>query len=283
MGLLATRRGQALRPSFVTLAVFAAAVATSSTSFADNPSGGNSSGHAATASQADKARANDLFKKSVEAYRRGELKQAIELLDEAYALAPSPVLVYNRARAEEALGNMDEAIKGYEAYLAQEPNAVDRGAIEQRLQTLKRQREDKENAEKERAAPKPDPVIILQPAPPPPHKRSILPYVVIGVGAAGLLTGTVFGLFALSGKDDAVAEPTQKKAMDLKDQADTSATISTVSFIAGAVLVAAGATWWVLDSPPSSKRGAGPKGGLAGVRVDRATVLPGYAALGGTF
>src|SRR5262245_52882867 len=76
-----------------------------------------------------KARASELFSASVAAYRQGDLKRAVELLDEAYRLDPQPVLLYNRARAEEGLGLVDEAIAHYTTYLEQDPNAVDRGAI----------------------------------------------------------------------------------------------------------------------------------------------------------
>jgi tetratricopeptide (TPR) repeat protein len=217
---------------------------------------------------ADKKRAAELFKKGADAYRQGDFQHAIELLDEAYALDPQPVLVYNRARAAEGLGNLDEAIAGYEKFLSQEPNAPDRGAIEQRLVTLRKQRDDRAALEKERATrneapPAPVPVAPAPasessestppPSPPPRHSRSVAPYVVAGVGVVGIGAGAVFGVLALSKKDSAVSEPIQQKSMDLKDSADSLATVSTVSFIAGGVLLAVGATWWLLDGGSSSK------------------------------
>jgi tetratricopeptide (TPR) repeat protein len=236
-----------------------------------------------------KARASELFKKSAEAYMRGDFNQAITLLDEAYALDPQPVLLYNKARAHEGLGHGDEAIALYEQYLAQEPNSADRGAIEQRLVTLKRQKEErsavdrerteveKERAavEKERATPAPPP-----PPPPaePPHRRSALPYVVMGVGAAGLATGTVFGLMALSREDAAIAEPVQKKSGDLRDTGTTFATVSNISFIAGGVLLAAGALWWVLDGSGGSKRGGAASPARLGLGLG-----PGFFSASGTF
>lgn len=204
-------------------------------------------------SAAAHARAAELFKKSVETYRSGDFNKTIDLLNEAYALEPQSVLLYNLARAHEGIGNNDAAIETYEKFLAQEPNAKDRGAIEQRLATLRRQRDERLALEKRSTAqPTPQPV-----EPPPveraPHRRSVLPYVVGGVGVAGLAAGAVFGLMANSKRDDAVAAPGQRDAIDLEDQAKSRATLSNVSFVVGGVLLAAGVTWWVLDLGASKK------------------------------
>lgn len=215
-----------------------------------------------SAAQSNKARAADLFKKSADAYLHGDFAAAIGLLDEAYALDPQPVLLYNKARAHEGLGHVDEAIELYEKYLAEEPSSPDRGAIEQRLVTLKKQRDEKlalakertaveqERAavEKERANPPP-----TEPPAEPPHRRSVLPYVVMGAGGASLVGGVVFGLLANSKKSAADSEPVQTQASDLRDKGRTFATVSNVTFVVGGVLVAAGAVWWVLDGT-SSKR-----------------------------
>jgi tetratricopeptide (TPR) repeat protein len=204
---------------------------------------------------ADKARAAELFNKSADAYRQGDFALAIKLLDEAYGLDPQPVLVYNRARAAEGLGDLDGAIAGYEKFLAEEANAPDRGAIEQRVTTLKRQRDERAALVRERDAHRDEPPPAA-PAPAPadhpapeaePARRSPLPYVVAGAGVAGLGLGAIFGILALSKKDDAVSERTQQKSMDLKSSADGLATASTVTFIVGGVLLVAGATWWLID------------------------------------
>jgi tetratricopeptide (TPR) repeat protein len=203
-------------------------------------------------SAAAHARAAELFKKSVDTYRSGDFKQTIDLLNEAYALEPQPVLLYNLARAHEGIGNNDAAIETYEKFLAQEPNAKDRGAIEQRLATLKRQRDERLALEKKSAA-QPAPQPVEPPHERPVHRRSVLPYVVGGVGVAGLAAGAVFGLMAGSKRDDAVAAPGQRDSLDLEDQAKSRATLANVSFVVGGVLLAAGVTWWVLDLNASKK------------------------------
>lgn len=214
-------------------------------------------GPAAPPSAAAHARAAELFKKSVDTYRSGDFKQTIDLLNEAYALEPQSVLLYNLARAHEGIGNNDAAIETYEKFLVQEPNAKDRGAIEQRLATLRRQRDERLALEKksanqhvERAEP--------PPADKPVHKRSVLPYVVGGVGVVGLAAGAVFGVMANSKRDGAVAAPGQRDALGLEDDAKSRATLSNVSFVVGGVLLAAGVTWWVLDLKASKKTSSAP-------------------------
>ena len=232
----------------------------------------------------NKAHAADLFKKSADAYLRGEFAQAIALLDEAYALDPQPVLLYNKARAHEGLGHIDEAISLYERYLTEEPSSPDRGAIEQRLVTLRRQRDEKTNLVKERTAVEQDraavererAAVAAEPPPEPPRKRSVAPYVVMGAGGVGLVVGTVFGFKALSRKSSATDEPTQQKAIDLRDSGKTFATVSNVSFVVGAVLVAGGAVWWVLDGTSTRRRG----GALPPVQLG---VGPGAVHFAGTF
>lgn len=87
-------------------------------------------------------------------------------------------------------------------------------------------------------------------------KRNILPFVVGGVGVAALGVGVVTGLMAKSGESDANAPPTQQGAIEQRDSAESLATISTITFIAGGVLLAAGAGWFVFDTASAKKSGA---------------------------
>lgn len=99
--------------------------------------------------------------------------------------------------------------------------------------------------------------------------------VVGGVGIAGLAVGTVFGLMASSSWSTAQSE--QQKGLwpqDSNDQktASNQATVSTIGFIAGGVLVAGGAILW-LTAPSASSTpavglapSAGPGGGGALLR-----------------
>jgi tetratricopeptide (TPR) repeat protein len=211
---------------------------------------------------ANAEKARELARESADAYRHGDFARAIARLREAYALDPQPVLLYNEARAHEGLGETDAAIASYEQYLHDEPAARDRGSIEQRLVTLRRQRDERAALERARTEPSPAaaPPVAPPPPQPPPTSRDEgasvhgpMPWVVGGIGVAGIGAGAVFGMLALSRKDDAVGSPVQRDAIDLKNDATNLATVSTVSFIVGGVLAAVGVGWWLVESRASSR------------------------------
>lgn len=204
-------------------------------------------------------RAVRLYERSEALYQEGRFDEAIELLREAYATFPDPTLLYNLARAEEARGDLGPAIEAYERFLAAAPDSPDRGAIEGRIASLRQQvaererlaeearreeearRRAEERLARERARER------ERPPPPPPNGVSPLPWIVAGVGVAGIATGAVFGAFALARHDDATAEPSQVESDRLQKEAESFATMSTVALVAGAILTAGGVTWGVLD------------------------------------
>jgi tetratricopeptide (TPR) repeat protein len=239
---------------------------------------------------AARTRAAELFKNGAEAYRKGNFQGTVNLLKEAYALDPQPVILYNLGRAYEGLGDGDAAMDAYRRYLEADPKAPDRPSIEQRLATLQRSKDEKAALEKQRDEERRKAEESARVAAEEQrradeehrraqekqrHKRSLVPYVVAGVGVAGLGAGAVFGLVANGKHDSAASEPVQSKAVDQQDQAKTFATISTVSFVAGGVLLAAGVTWWVLDAPPKEKQ--------ASQGTTRIGVAPAYVTLERSF
>ena len=64
----------------------------------------------ASSTQADVER---LFAEGASLYKAGKYRPAIDKFEEAYALFPEPHLIYNIARAYEALGDVDQAIMKY--------------------------------------------------------------------------------------------------------------------------------------------------------------------------
>lgn len=100
--------------------------------------------------------------------------------------------------------------------------------------------------------------------------------VIGGVGVAGVLVGTIFGVVAVGDKSSADCTGTVCDAGPL-NSAKSAATISDIGFIGGGVLVAAGAS--ILLFAP-----AGTHGGASGVRVAPTTLAHGGGLLmGGTF
>jgi tetratricopeptide (TPR) repeat protein len=188
-------------------------------------------------------RALQLFSDGKTAYKGGDLRTAIKDLEAAYELEPVAVLLYNLARAYEGIGELEKAVSAYERFLVAQPNAEDRGAIQTRVATLKRQIEDQ--AQRHAAYPPPEPrpeaTAIA-------HSTSIVPIVILTTGGAGLLLGGAFGGLALAQNDTQNAQTTsQLDGRSAHDRASSFAVASDVGLIAGAMLVAVGAAWIVLD------------------------------------
>jgi tetratricopeptide (TPR) repeat protein len=222
----------------------------------------------ATVAHADakKEKALVLFEKSDKAYKDGKFEQAVKLLEEAYALYPEPLLLYNLGRAQEGLGDFPGAVDSYERYLKDGKQIQDRGAIERRLETLKAQlasrdeeqkrladeearrkkaEEDRTRAEDDRKRADAERLRLEQAARA--NERSPLetwgPWITMGTGGALIATGLYFGARASSTHDDAIASPVQRDAVELQHSAEHSATIANVVFVVGGVAVAAGIGW----------------------------------------
>ncbi len=205
-----------------------------------------------TRDKTPKARALELFEQSARAYREGRFQDAIDLLLEARRVKPEPVLLYNLGRAYEAIGKPTEAADAYAAYLAEDPRAEDRLAIEGRIATLRAQAVQLDKAKNAAAAERrPPPEAEAEPESGPP---TIAPWIITGVGVVGLGTGVAFALVAGSRHSAAAGEPRQVEAQQKQDQAKTFATGATIAFVAGGVVTAAGLTWLGIRAFAPSRR-----------------------------
>lgn len=193
------------------------------------------------------AQALDLFEKSEVAYDTGRFADAIALLRRSYELKKEPVLLYNLGRAYEGLGDLGAAAQSYEAFLAAQPNTQDRGALERRIATLRRQLAERDALRKQ---------ALERSNQERPSAPSAVPWVVVGVGAAGLAAGGFFGLMAKKRNDDAKSDPTYVGADRLQSQAKSFATVANVCFVAGAVVLVTGVVWGIFDVSASKKRSA---------------------------
>jgi hypothetical protein len=106
-----------------------------------------------------------------------------------------------------------------------------------------------------------------------------------GVGVVSMIVGGVFGGLAKSANDESL-EPANcstenlcsQAGLDLREQAQSRATISTVTFILGGVLAAGGATLFVLSSSSDAEGESAPAAGAGAWRFG-ASVAPGGAGL----
>ncbi len=225
---------------------------------------------AALAQPRDEAsqRALVLVERGRLAYKEGRFDDAALLLKEAYAIKAEPVLLYNIARAHEGKGDLDKAIAEYDRYLATAA-VPDRPQIEGKVAALRARveetrrgeaaaadqaaRDARERDARERDARRPTGEIPFSPP-------NLIPWVIASGGVLVIGAGAVVGVLALGEAPD--GDASQVDAVDQQESAESLATVSTVLFIAGGVIAAAGVTWGVVDltSTPSN-------GTVVGLRV----------------
>jgi tetratricopeptide (TPR) repeat protein len=243
------------------------------------------------ASADDSARFKELVRQATEAFGKGDFQRAIELCNEAYALKPNPRLLYNRARAHEALGNAERAVRDYELYLEREPQTEDREIVTGRIKALRAQVAEQERLAGERAQsagkraaakahyrrylelnpsasdkqeiekrirdldrpPKKQPEPTNDSGQRAPGGAGAGPWITIALGGAVLAGGGILGLLSRQKYDDAKSASSGEAGAALRDDGDRLTTFANVGFIAGGVIAISGVTWFLL-SPSSTEK-----------------------------
>lgn len=189
------------------------------------------------------AEALQLTRQSLERYREGRFREAVELLKRAYDLKPEPVIQYNIGRAYERLGERDNAIAAYRAYLAAAPNAPDRSAVEAKIAALVQ-----ENAKREATPPEVQITAPVVQRAETPRALSRTPWLIAGLGVAGVGTGAVFGALMISRRDDANDPSTSGRDTLVANAAARRYSIAAnIAFVTGSVIAAGGITWGIVD------------------------------------
>ena len=80
--------------------------------------------------------AQQLFEQGATHFRARRFDKASEFFQRAYNIDPSPILLYNLARAAEEMGKADNAVGHYRAYLVRYEGAEDRAEVERRIRVL---------------------------------------------------------------------------------------------------------------------------------------------------
>ncbi|MBW2524904.1 MAG: tetratricopeptide repeat protein [Deltaproteobacteria bacterium] len=229
------------------------------------------------------AQALSLFEASEKLYREGRFEEAAALLEQAYELHPEPTLLYNLARAREGQGELGAAADAYESYLEGSPDAPDRGAIEQRIRSLRTRKGERERLEAEKQEAR-DQLAQMERerAEQPPDEGNALegpfPWILFGVGVAGVGVGLGIGAAAQSKHDEAVEEPIQLEAVDKQDSAESLATVANIVLVAGGAVAAAGAILGIVGLASSSSGDEAPPAAAWQLRVG-----PGFVGLDGRF
>ncbi|MGE0788744.1 MAG: hypothetical protein AB7S26_23935 [Sandaracinaceae bacterium] len=199
------------------------------------------------------------FLDAARAYGDGDYATAAELFGRAYEATHDPALLVSRGRAAERAGMTREAVEAYERYLEEAPDAEDRPDVERSLGTLRRQLELEERvAERDT-----EPDVVVAPIEPTSSgaPSGPAPWIVAGIGAAGLVVATVLGVVAMSRYADAEDEPTALAAVRLQREASDFGLGANVMFGVGGGLLAIGVVWGVIElatsgSAPSDEEDA---------------------------
>lgn len=196
-----------------------------------------------------------LFQEAASHYRAGRFRVAVELLRESYELHPEPVVLFNLARSLEGLGELEEALESYSAFLEASPNAPDRGAVEARIETLERLvREQREREEAARAIAqsereRDEPEVPILPAEP--DELDAGGIALTAVGAAGLLAGAIVSGVAVAKHNEWVDAPSHAAAVQSLAEARDIASAANVTFAIGGALALVGGIWLIVDGVDS--------------------------------
>jgi tetratricopeptide (TPR) repeat protein len=200
--------------------------------------------HAQQSVEDPEQQALDLFLEAEQAYQRGEIARAVELLQRAWSMHEEPTLLFNLARAYETLGQIDDALATYRHFLEVAPATDDRGAIETRIRALEQQIAERERLERERA--EAEQRSNATPAREP-ESLSAWPFVIGGAGLATAGTALAFVLLANDARDDAEAEERQIESLEIFAQGEDYMTLANVFWIATGALGVAAVTWFIVD------------------------------------
>jgi tetratricopeptide (TPR) repeat protein len=93
---------------------------------------------ALAAPEANTEKARAAFQAAQALYQAGRFADALTKFQEAQALKPHPVIIFNIARCHEQLGAVPQALAAYREYLRLSPDASDREAVNASIASLEK-------------------------------------------------------------------------------------------------------------------------------------------------
>lgn len=194
---------------------------------------------AAESAPSPEKQAQAIYAEGVAAFKAGDYETALGHFEAAHALDPSPVLLYNMARANEELGRPAASVARYEAYLEASPQAPDRKDVERRIRIMRAILDNVEDGDREALT-----ATAVQPAP-----TSLRPfaYGALGAGAAMIVVAIIGMVGIESARDDFTAADTVKEKQRAEDDGSSAAVMANVGWLTGGLLLGAGGVLWMLE------------------------------------
>lgn len=174
-------------------------------------------------------------------YRLSDYPAALRQYEAAYRLDPRPALLFNVARCHEVMANLEQAIRYYRRYLRRTPDAKDRAIVEQRIRNL-RKRLAERSTEPDRPRDRPTR-----------RARWLAPtgWSLLGISAALLVTGIVFGVMAERKADDytaaVAAKATYATLSEIERSGERFERVQLGTLIAGGLVAATGGVLLLWD------------------------------------
>ena len=193
---------------------------------------------------ADSAQAKPHIDNAKQLYEEGKAAEALDELNIAYQLDPSPELLYAIAQTHVVLGKCDEAIKFYEQFLATDPKEGPARKAREAIDHCKT------------AAPQPEPT---PPPPPPPAPAPVDEAgprawyknpVGLALVGGGVVVGVIGGVLYTSARNDFDSAKTASDYPthhDLIERGRSRRTLSVVAGVGGVALVGAGVAYIVIS------------------------------------
>lgn len=208
--------------------------------------------HSAGAQEAVQADANadaindearNLFEAGAAAFSEGRFQDALTYWQGSYGLSHRPELLHNIGIAHDRLGQREEAIEKYRAFLEQRPEADNRDYVERRIVQLDEQAE--------RA----------------PSALNVGALLLTGVGGAMLVSGVGTGL-ATNGRFSDLEAACVDRVCDEAERGNAAkvqrlARTTDVLLIVGGAAALAGVIWWIVgggEDEPAVQVGVSPMG-----------------------
>lgn len=235
--------------------------------------------------------AKGAFQAGNASFNEADYARAIDYWEDAYRrdCTANPLLL-NLARAYELAGRKRQAVLSLETFLAREPNSGEKDQINRRIEVLKKKIAEEDAA----AAAAPPPTTGAtpgttsaapnpEPAPVATARRSPWPWVVMGVGGAAVIVGTIGVVDNKKKISDVEAKcpnhqcvGSDTTSIQKGNDARAALTRSVVVVSLGGAAVVGGAIWWFLD-----KKQVEQANGHARVERPRVTplVAPQFAGL----
>jgi tetratricopeptide (TPR) repeat protein len=220
-----------------------------------------------------------LVKEAVEHYSARRYEKAVELFKQAYDIEQEPEILYNIARSYERLSRNEEAVEWYQRFLdtpgtTSELRTRARTNIEMLRREMDAVKKTQSSQEDNIVTPPPDSVATKEtvdttPAPvskkrtpsrrekdpsaAPQSEHSASPFLIAGwstagVGAAAIVTGSVFGGLALKSQNDYEADGYNEDRIQHRDDMERNSLVFDIVFFTGAGLTATGIALLVVDA-----------------------------------